>query len=49
MSLDSDDRHGLLKYAHTYLQIHEFISLFHVLLFFSVIPTGKANSLLASH
>jgi len=40
-SLDGDARHILLKYAHTYLQIHELISLFHLLLFFSVNQQAK--------
>jgi len=40
-SLDGDARHILLKYAHTYLQIHEFISLFHLLLFFPANQQAK--------
>lgn len=34
-------RHVPLKYAHTYLQINEFISLFHLLLFFPVNQQAK--------
>jgi len=33
-SLNGNARHVFLKYAFTYLQILEFISLFHLLLFF---------------
>jgi len=43
-SLDGDARHILFKYAHTYLQIHEFVSLFHLLLFF---PANQAKQVVS--
>jgi len=40
-SLDGNARHILSKYAHTYLQIHELISLFHLLVFFPANQQAK--------